>query len=73
MEELVRFKQIDEDALSKTDKAISGWIPFARIAVNVMGPFPLSEDGNQYVLVAMEATTVAEISVDNLFSRFGVP
>lgn len=62
--------------------------PFERIAIDVAGPFPQTEDGNKYVLVAMdyfskwpevyaipnqEATTVARVLVDNLVCRFGVP
>nr|WPV71156.1 MAG: replicase [Ips erranti-like virus 3] len=62
--------------------------PFERIAVDVAGPFPKTNSGNRYVLVAMdyfskwpevyaipnqEAATVAEVLVDNFFCRFGVP
>ncbi|UYV69000.1 K02A2.6-like, partial [Cordylochernes scorpioides] len=62
--------------------------PFERIAIDVAGPFPVTEDGNKYLLVAMdyftkwpevyaipnqEAATVARVLVDNLICRFGVP
>ena len=62
--------------------------PFERIAIDVAGPFPMSERGNRYLLVAMdyftkwpevyaipnqEAATVADALVTNLFCRFGVP
>lgn len=62
--------------------------PFERIAIDVAGPFPQTENGNKYILVAMdyfskwpevyampnqEATTVARVLVDNLVCRFGVP
>ncbi len=62
--------------------------PFERIAIDIAGPFPTTERGNKYILVAMdyfskwteayalpnqEATTVAEVLVRELISRFGVP
>ena len=62
--------------------------PFERIAIDIAGPFPTTNDGNKYILVAMdyfskwpeaygipnqEATTVAQVLVDNLFTRFGIP
>ena len=62
--------------------------PMERIAVDVLGPLPESESGNRYVLVVadyfskwteafpmtnQEATTVAEILVREVVSRFGVP
>jgi hypothetical protein len=61
--------------------------PFKRISVDVAGPFPLSDQGNQYLLIAMdystkwpeayalpnqEASTVAEVLVTNFFCRFGI-
>lgn len=57
-----------------------------RVAVDIMGPFPRSDKGNRYVLVAMdyftkcpeayaipdqEAETVADTLVEGMFSRFG--
>jgi transposase InsO family protein len=62
--------------------------PFERIAIDVAGPFPRSDQGNRYLLVAMdyftkwpevyaisnqEASTVAEALVTNFFCRFGIP
>jgi hypothetical protein len=62
--------------------------PFERIAVDVLGPFQLSNQGNKYFLIAMdyftkwpeayalpnqEASTVAEALVTNFFCRFGIP
>ncbi|UYV71663.1 K02A2.6-like, partial [Cordylochernes scorpioides] len=62
--------------------------PFERIAIDVAGPLPVTEDGNKYLLVAMDyftkwpevyaipnqkAATVARVLVDNLICRFGVP
>jgi transposase InsO family protein len=62
--------------------------PFERIAINVAGPFPRSDQGNRYLLIAMdyftkwpevyaipnqEASTVAEALVTNFFCRFGIP
>jgi hypothetical protein len=62
--------------------------PFERIAIDIAGPFPESDRGNRYLLVAMdyftkwpevyaipnqEASTVADALVSNFFCRFGVP
>ena len=62
--------------------------PFERIAMDVAGPFPITDNGNKYVLVVMdyfskwpevypipnqEAKTIANVIVDNWISRFGVP
>jgi hypothetical protein len=61
---------------------------FERIAVDIAGPFPKSDRGNQYLLIAMgyctkwpevypipnqEASTVADALVTNFSCRFGVP
>ena len=61
--------------------------PMERIAVDVLGPLPESESGNKYLLIVadyfskwteafpmvnQEATTVAEILVRKVISRFGV-
>jgi hypothetical protein len=62
--------------------------PFERIAIDVAGPISQSDQGNRYLLIAMdyftkwpeayaipnqEAATVAEALVTNFFCRFGVP
>ena len=62
--------------------------PMERIAIDVMGPLPLSEMGNKYVLVIsdyfskwteayampnQEAETVARIVVQEFVVRFGIP
>ncbi|XP_050507422.1 uncharacterized protein LOC126885038 [Diabrotica virgifera virgifera] len=62
--------------------------PMERVAIDIAGPFPETDAGNKYILVAMdyftkwteayalpnqEAATVAEVLVKELFSRFGVP
>ena len=62
--------------------------PMERIAIDILGPLPLSESGNKYLLVAMDyftkwpevyplpnqtAVTVAEVLVRNFFCRFGTP
>jgi hypothetical protein len=59
---------------------------FKRIAINVAGPFPWSDQGNQYLLIAMdyftkwpevytissqEALTVVEVVVTDFFCPFG--
>ena len=59
-----------------------------RVAVDVLGPLPKTENGNEYILIAQDyftkwveafalpnqqATTVAEVLVDQFFCRFGVP
>jgi len=62
--------------------------PMERIAIDIVGPLPVSEQGNKYMLVAMdyftkwpevfaipdqEAVTVARVLVENMFCRFGAP
>ena len=62
--------------------------PLERIAMDIPGPLPETECGNKYILVIgdyftkwkeaypmrnMEATTVANILVQEFISRFGVP
>ncbi|UYV65170.1 K02A2.6-like, partial [Cordylochernes scorpioides] len=89
-------KECDRCAASKEPKTRSRGVmreynmgaPFERIAIDVAGPFPVTEGGNKYILVAMdyftkwpeayaipnqEATTVAKVLMDNLICRFGVP
>ncbi|UYV61692.1 K02A2.6-like [Cordylochernes scorpioides] len=89
-------KECDRFAASKGPKTRSRGVmreynmgaPFERIAIDVAGPFPVTEGGNRYILVAMdyftkwpeayailnqEATTVAKVLMDNLICRFGVP
>jgi hypothetical protein len=62
--------------------------PFERVAVEIAGPFPESDRGNRYLLIAMdyftkwpevyaipnqEVTTVADDLVNYFFCRFSVP
>ena len=67
--------------------ARSGY-PLERIAVDILGELPETEDGNKYILVVadyytkwtesypmpnMEASTVAEIMVKEFIARYGIP
>ena len=67
--------------------AMSG-APMERIATDILGELPVTEDGNKYILVVsdyfskrtecfpmpnMEAATVARIIVEQLIARLGVP
>jgi hypothetical protein len=62
--------------------------PMERIATDILGELPETEDGNRYILVVsdyvskwtesfamsnMEAETVAKIKVEQVIARFGVP
>eukprot|EP00731_Ephydatia_muelleri_P023225 Em0015g808a len=59
--------------------------PLQRVAMDILGPLPLTDRGNKYVLVvgdyftkwieayAMEAGTVAELFVSRFVCQFGVP
>ncbi|KAK2894334.1 hypothetical protein Q8A73_016818, partial [Channa argus] len=61
--------------------------PMERVGVDILGPFPTTEAGNRYILVAMDyftkwpeayavpdqtATTAAQRLVEDMFSRFGM-
>jgi hypothetical protein len=63
-------------------------VPFEKIAVDVAGHYPWSDQGNRYLLIAMdyftkwpeaytipnqEFSTVAETLVTNFFCHFGIP
>ena len=67
---------------------IKAGYPLQLVAVNIMGPFPNTKNGNSYILVAsdyftrwaeayampnQEAVTVATKLVDNIFCQFSVP
>uniref|UniRef100_A0A3Q3NHK6 Gypsy retrotransposon integrase-like protein 1 n=1 Tax=Mastacembelus armatus TaxID=205130 RepID=A0A3Q3NHK6_9TELE len=62
--------------------------PMERVGVDILGPFPVTDAGNRFVLVAMDyftkwpeayavpdqsAATSARVLVDGMFTRFGVP
>ncbi len=64
----------------------SAGAPMERVGVDILGPLPVTERGNRYLLVAVdyftkwpeaipivnqEATTIAEALVSNFFCRFG--
>lgn len=62
--------------------------PLERVAVDVLGPLPVSNSGNKYILIVgdyftkwveanalenQQAETVAEVIVNEFVTRFGVP
>ncbi|KAJ8351980.1 hypothetical protein SKAU_G00234560 [Synaphobranchus kaupii] len=62
--------------------------PMERVGVDVLGPFPVTDSGNRYILVAMDyftkwpeafavpdqsAATTAERLVEEMFTHFGAP
>jgi hypothetical protein len=66
----------------------NGGAPFERIAIDVAGSFPWSDQGNRYLLIVMdyftrwpeayaipiqEASTVAEALLTSFFCRFRIP
>lgn len=63
-------------------------IPMKQVALDIMGPLPLSDKGNKYLLVIedyftkwtetvslldQEAITVANAWIESFVTRFGVP
>ena len=67
---------------------VESGLPMDRIATDILGELPITDDGNKYILVIsdyftkwtesfpmpnMEAATVARIVVEEVVSRFGVP
>ncbi|KAJ8959664.1 hypothetical protein NQ318_021852 [Aromia moschata] len=54
--------------------------PFERVAVDILGPLPLTDRGNKYLMVPeavplsnQEEETVAEAFIENVIARHGVP
>lgn len=62
--------------------------PLERVAVDILGPLPMTEKGNEYIMVVCDyfskwtesyaipnhrARTVAEVLIEQFVSRFGVP
>ena len=62
--------------------------PFEKISWDIMGPLPITESGNKYILVVTDlftkwveafslwdtsSSTLATVLVDEVISRFGVP
>jgi hypothetical protein len=67
---------------------VKSGVPMQRIATDIVGELPETENGNKYILVVsdyftkwteafamanMEAGTVARIMVEEVVTRFGVP
>ena len=63
-------------------------IPMERICIDIVGPFPVSTQGNKYALVVtdcftkyveiypmpnQEASSIAQVLTNEFFSRYGVP
>ena len=63
-------------------------LPFERIAIDIAGPFPVTDDGNRYTMVVsdyftkwvedyaipnQEVTTVGKQLVHNFCCRYGAP
>lgn len=63
-------------------------VPFERVQMDILGPFPTSSTGNKYLLVVSDcftkwveafplknfrANTIAEVFVNQVISRYGVP
>ena len=62
--------------------------PMERIAVDILGPLPLTTKGNRFIVIVADyftkwvegyavanhqAETIAEVLVNNIFNRFGLP
>ena len=62
--------------------------PFHRVAVDCLGPFPVTNSGNRYIVVfsnyltrfpgafavpIIDAATVADLLVNEIFARHGAP
>ncbi|KAK3088259.1 hypothetical protein FSP39_016699 [Pinctada imbricata] len=80
-------KRPSQKPYGKLRKYVAG-APLDRIATDILGPFPVTESGNKYVLVVMDqftkfveayaipdqtAETVANKIVFDFISRYGVP
>lgn len=80
-------KQPHRKAKSKMKQYCVG-APMERVALDLIGPLPLSHKGNKYVLIVsdyftkwaegypmpdMETTTIVDNFVTNFVCRFGVP
>ena len=78
--------------LAKTKRApmqiVRSGVPMERLATDILGELPETENGNKYILIVsdyftkwteafpmrnMEAETVANIIVEEIIARFGVP
>ena len=86
-EECMRNKDLTRSKRAPMQIVRSGY-PMERIAVDILGELPRTENGNKYILVVegyftkwmecfpipnMEAVTVARILVDEVIARFRIP
>jgi len=86
-EKCTKRKSPQTNARAPLVSSCSGY-PFERIAIDIMGPLPVTESGNKYILVVgdyftkwkeafpipnQEARTVAEKLVKEIIARYGAP
>ena len=86
----LRFMCLKEGSLQDSKSPMHQYnagVPTERIVLDILGPLPLSEEGNKYILVvsnyftkwpeayslANQEATVAEVLVKEFVSRFRVP
>ena len=77
-----------EEGACSSGEVYSVGAPLERVAIDILGPLPLSRQGNKYLLIVQdyftkwveayplpnqEAVTVAEVLVQQFVAGFGVP